>query len=351
MLLWCPHTGGMRRFLLVLLSAVVVACGMSSDVPGDAGSSRAPVGVDGDLRVDRLVSGLDGPTQMVRGPDGRLWVAQLAGGENAGEGQVVAVDTGSGEQEVLVDGLTKPTGIAWLDDSLWIATPTSVLRARGNPPGEPQIVLDDLLNNGRSNGTLTITPRGRLLFETSGRERAGSGLEGSGALWVVDPADPDQIEMRASGLKNAYAHVFDADGRLWTTEVAEPIGGSSAPDEIDRVIPGDDYGWPACVGDRVPVEAFDGDRDRCARTAAPHTTFSPVGATPTSIVVSPFDDGRFVVALWNADRVVTVPISGDGEVADLLGGISRPQHLLVDGDALLVSEHTSGTVWRVSERG
>ncbi|HSJ45996.1 MAG TPA: hypothetical protein VK923_15075 [Euzebyales bacterium] len=87
------------------------------------------VGVGAQVRVDRLVSGLEGPTQMIVGPDDRLWVAQLVGGENAGTGQVVAVDRDSGELDVLVDGLDKPTGIAWLDGGLWIATPTSVLRA------------------------------------------------------------------------------------------------------------------------------------------------------------------------------------------------------------------------------
>lgn len=342
----------MRCLLPSMLLVLAVGCaGPGADV-GDTGGSEGVVGVGDRVRVERLVSGLQEPTQMIAGPDDRLWVAQLAGAENAGTGQVVAVDPGGGRPEVLVDGLDKPTGIAWLDDSLFIATPTRVLRARGDPPGEPEVLLDGLPNNGRSNGTLTVTPHGRLLFETSGREADGGAVKGSGALWTVDPDDPDgTLEMRASGLKHAYAHVYDGDGQLWTTEVAEPIGGSQAPDEINRVTPGDDFGWPACVGDREPVRAFGGDAERCGATVPPHATFAPAGATPTSIVVSPFDADRLIVALWNADRVVTVPVSGRGDAEDLLAGIERPQHLLVDGDALLVSEHTSGTIWRVRADG
>lgn len=56
-------------------------------------------------------------------------------------------------------------------------------------------------------------------------------------------------------LKSAHAHYFTDGGQLWTTEVAEAIGGSSAPDETNRVLAGADYGWPACVGDRDPVAA------------------------------------------------------------------------------------------------
>jgi glucose/arabinose dehydrogenase len=323
--------------------------------PGAAAGGASPdvVGAGRPVRVERLVAGLEAPTQMIVGPDDRLWVAQLAGPENAGTGQVVAVDPDSGAREVLVDGLDKPTGIAWLDGSLWIATPTALLRARGNPPDRPRQYLAGLPNNGRSNGTLTVSPDDRLLYETSGRERAGGAVAGSGALWLIDPnaqvpTAPVQV---ASGLKNAYAHVYDASGQLWTTEIAEPIGGTAAPDELNRVVAGVDYGWPSCVGEREPVAAFGGDEQRCRETGLPHTTFEPVGATPTAVVVSPFDPDQLIVALWNASRVVTVPVSGERRPEDLLLGLDRPQHLLVDGDALLVSDHATGTIWRVRAEG
>lgn len=201
---------------LVLL-AVVLLAGCASDPAGVAGPGAAPTGitVTGGLRADPLVRGLDGPTQMVFGPDGRLWVAQLNGGENEQRGQVVAVDPGSGAREVVVDGLDKPTGIAWLDGDLWIATRTALLRAAGDPPGRPATVLADLPSNGRSQGTLTVTPDGTLLYETSGREQRGGGVvDGSGVLWELDPGAPDDARPVATGLKNAYAHVFDGDGAL-----------------------------------------------------------------------------------------------------------------------------------------
>lgn len=348
----------MRLLWITAALVVVAACSGGEGATGGGGgaSAAAPdavrAAVDG-VAVEQVVAGLEGPTQMIDGPDGRLWIAQLAGGENAGDGQVVAVERdGDGEPEVLLDGLAKPTGIAWLDGALWIATPTAVLRAAGDPPGAPQPVVTDLPNNGRSQGTLTVTPDGELLYGVTGRERDGGGVEGSGALYVLDPAAPDAPRRLASGFKNAYAHVYDRDGQLWTTEVAEPIGGASAPDEIDRVVAGADHGWPACVGVREPVDAFGGDEQRCADTVPPVATFDPAGVTPTSIVVDPADPDRFIVTLWNAGRVVTVPVDGGTEPEDLLTGLEHPQHLLIaDGDAVLVSDFETGTIWRVTRQG
>jgi glucose/arabinose dehydrogenase len=343
----------MRLLPIVVALALLAACTATDGAGsgGDAAESEEVTAADAGVTVEQVVSGLRGPTQMIDGPDGRLWVAQLAGGENAGDGQVVAIEGDGGEPEVLLDGLAKPTGIAWLDGALWIATPTEVLRAEGDPPGEPEPVVAGLPNNGRSQGTLTATPDGDLLYEVTGRERDGGAVDGSGALYVMDPGAPDAPRLLASGFKNAYAHVYDDDGRLWTTEVAEPIGGSPAPDEIVRVVEGADHGWPACVGDRQPVAAFGGDEQRCADTVRPVATFEPVGATPTSIVLDPTDPDRFVVTLWNAGRVVAVPVDGGAEPNDLITGLEHPQHLLVDGDAVLVSDFATGTIWRITPEG
>lgn len=335
---------GMRLLTLVVVS-VLVACSGSAN---DRESGSRPT-VAGGLRIEAVVGDLVGPTQMMAGPDGRLWVAQLNGGENEQQGQVLAIDLDSGEREVVVEGLDKPTGIAWLDGNLWIATRDALLRAEGDPPSEPTAVLDGLPNNGRSNGTLTPTPDGTLLYETSGRQRDGDVVEGSGILWELDPAEPDDPQPIATGLKNAYAHVFD-DGALWITEVAEPIGGVTPPDELNTVeVRRDaDYGWPACIGDRQPVESMGGDRERCADTVPPIVEFGP-GATPTSVAVSPFADDELIVALWNAGQVVSVAADGSGDPQPLVEGLPHPQHLLADGDALLVSDHEQGVVYRVTD--
>ncbi|WP_420642559.1 PQQ-dependent sugar dehydrogenase [Candidatus Leptofilum sp.] len=306
-------------------------------------------------------SGLSGPTQMIWGPDGRLWVAQLFEGESDEAGQVVAVDLASNSQEVLLEGLNKPTGIAVLGGALWIATKDHLLRAsldEALKPQTPKIILTNMPNNGRSNGTLTVTPNGHLLYETSGRRSGNRASDGSGILWQLDPNQPDNPAVLATGLKNAYAHVFDGNGRLWITEIGDgSVTGTDfegqPPEELNLVVTGGDYGWPQCFGKQEPALNREGSSEICTQTELPAALFPPQ-STPTSIAVAPWDDSVLLVALWLTGEVMAVQIEVDGNgrftgtSSTFLTGIQNPQHLLPTPDGrLLVSDYRTGTIYRI----
>ncbi|MEZ5218211.1 MAG: hypothetical protein R2715_16895 [Ilumatobacteraceae bacterium] len=98
------------------------------------------------------------------------------------------------------------------------------------------------------------------------------------------------------------------DGRLVTTEISDgTFDGEAAPDELVVVEPGLDHGWPACVGDRIPVVQFGGTAQGCAASPPSLAVFEP-GATPTSVAVVPWDPTRPSMPWWNQGLVVTVPI-------------------------------------------
>lgn len=333
---WCMRP---LFWFLVLLTAFSI------------GAARSPKLPDG-YRAESVVTGLRGPTQMTFGPDGRLYIAQLAGGENAGTGQVVAVDRVTGEQDILLRDLFKPTGLAVTGTDLWVLAGNRLLRAplTENGVGKVKTVLRDLPSNGRSLGTLTLTPDGKLLYETSGALTQNGPQPDSGILWQLDPADPENPKPLATGLKGAYAHTFDADGTLYTTELGDdPMDGSPPPDELNVITPGADYGWPQCYGRRLPAENNGGTAADCAKTQAPLALFAR-RATPTSVVVSPFEPGGLFVALWVPSQVVEVDAE-TGEVTPFMTGVMFPQHLLVDGDTLLVSSFAAGTVYRIEKMG
>jgi len=299
-----------------------------------------------------VVTGLRGPTQMIWGPDDRLWVAQLAGGENEGVGQVVAVSPGRAH-EVLLEGIFKPTGIAVLEGNLWIAAGNRLLRAplAGLGVGKPKVVLRNLPFNGRSNGTLTATSEG-LLFETSGRLTARGVQEDSGVLWRLDPARPTEPEPLATGLKGAYAHALDAAGRLYTAEIGDDlVNGRAPPDELNRVVEGANYGWPQCFGRGRPARNYGGTAARCRETEAPLALF-PANSTPTSVALSPFEEGALLVALWGPVNAGVVRVDVEtGEVTPFVAGLRAPQHLLgAPEGSLLVSDFATGTVYRVTRR-
>lgn len=346
--------------LLAILLALVACATATGTPPTPAPGLVWPAGYTAEI----VAQDLQNPTQMILGPDGRLWLAQLAGGENEGNGQIIALDLQTGAREQLLENLQKPTGLAVLQGALWIATEHDLLRAvlnENNRPAPPQVVLADLPYNGRSNGTLTPTPGGKLLYETSGRRQGNQAAPGAGILWQLDPADPGNPRPLASGLKGAYAHTFDEDGRLWVTEIGDGrvtgagIDDGPPPEEINLVVEGADFGWPQCFGFQEPALNHDGTVEKCRATRPPVVLFEP-HTTPTSLIPSPWQDNTLLVALWNGTAVmaVTFTIQGDNATAEsvpFITGFKNPQHLLVMPDnTLLISDYGSGTLYRLHQR-
>ena len=338
--------GVVRRPILLVVVALVASCGGSSSSETAVEDAVVPDG----FTVTEVRSGLRGPTQIGPGPDGRLLVAQLNGGEGDGTGQVLLVDLGSDEEPtVLFDGLQKPTGVALLGDEIWVMEERT-LSSGPVGGGDLEVVLDDLPYNGRSEGTLTATPDGRLLYNTSGTIDGTAAADRSGVLWALTPGG--EPEVLASGFKHAYARTYDDAGTLWQTEMSDgTYDGEPAPDELVAVTAGDEFGWPRCIGDRQPVTFYEGTADACASTPPSQALFDP-GATPTSVAVAPWDPESLLVALWNQGRVVAVPRApgnGPAEVTDFLTGIAHPQHLLADGDRLLLTDFDAGRILAVTQ--
>ena len=216
-------------------------------------------------------------------------------------------------------------------------------------------MLADLPFNGRSIGTLTPTPEGKLLFETSGARSGNGAVAGSGTLWQLDPTDPTNPQALATGLKGAYAHTFDRAGRLWTTEIGDdPVDGGAPPDELNLVVAGADFGWPPCYGMQEPATNYGGTVAACQATRPPVALFAQ-RATPTSVVPSPWAEDTLLVALWLQQSIVQVTVTAQGDnasgvVEPFITGFTNPQHLLVLADGTLLVSDFNGTIYRVGER-
>lgn len=337
----------LRRSVIGVLVGVVSLVSCVADDP-----VRSPGALDADvvLEASVVVSGLDRPTQLAIADDGAWYIAQLAGEENEMSGQVLRIDPSDpiGSRSVVLDGLDKPTGVAVFAGSLWVMERHRLVRASLDG-AELTVVVDDMVSNGRSEGSLTVDGD-RLLFDTSGRlsQRTEQPLDptsSSGVLWSIDAGG--EISPVASGFKHAYAQTRGLDGVLWTTEIADgEYDGRPAPDEIVAIIPGADHGWPRCVGDNIAVAEFGGSEEECAELQPSQVLFS-VGATPTGLAFAPWEAGQLLVALWGTGEVVAVSVesakapSGPMVVFD---GAERPQHLVAEGDRVLVVDHATGRI-------
>ena len=103
------------------------------------------------------------------------------------------------------------------------------------------------------------------------------------------------------------------------------------------------------LNDNEPVIEFGSTEEVCAALPRSQALFG-AGATPTSIVASPFEPDVILVALWNRAEVVSVRIGDDppAEPAPFLTGFGSPQHLLSIGpELLLVTDHATGDILSV----
>ena len=348
-----------QRYLVVLAMLLLASCTnpFVAPTPAQGVLRRADLVLPAGFTARLITERLHGPTQMIAGPDGRLWVAQLNGDENAGVGQVLSINPITGARRVQLEGLYKPTGIATHSGLLWIASGRELLVApigADASVGPPDPVLTELPFNGRSNGTLTVTPHGEIVYATSGSRLGNAAAPGSATLWALTPQDATHPRALATGLKGAYGHTVDAQGRIWTTEIGDdPIDDGVPPDELNLVLPGADFGWPQCAGNREPVTRYGGDAERCAQTRAPVVLFPP-SATPTSVAIAPWDETVLLVALWSRGEVVQVKVTPDGdnavgEISPFISGLRNPQHLLAWRDGgLLVSDYATGALYQIT---
>jgi glucose/arabinose dehydrogenase len=318
---------------------MTAACGSTAEVVDGTSVS------DG-FEVAVVVDDVVGPTQFFIENDGSIVAAHLNGGENDRSGRIIRVAPNGVDVDVLFTDLDKPTGVLARGDEIWVMEATRLSRGPSDG-GILQPVLTELPNNGRSQGTLTMTPDGDVLFNTSGSKRGSNVVEGSGRLWRVgDSGIPTEV---ASGFKHAYAHEFGPGGVLWSTEMSDgTFDGEVAEDELVQVVEGADHGWPYCVGPNRPVAEY--GQESCEGVPESIATFGP-GATPTSVVLSPFVDGGLHVALWARGEVVSLsqqakPGRGDGFVP-FLSGLAGPQHLVARDSRLYVSEFGANRILAV----
>ncbi len=342
---WLPNAA-----VLAMMLALLGCSAQSVDVPLEAAELADPGAiVSAGYVLSEVATGFDGPTQIAHGPDGSWVIAELNGSENAATGRVVQVMGGDPTSRIVLQaGLNKPTGVAVVGDALWIMERRRLSVASLTVGADLVSVADELPFNGRSEGSLTPDGAGGLIYNTSGSKRGSDRVEGSGVIFEITNASltPSIPQKVAEGLKHAYAHTFDADRQLWATEMSDgSFDGAQAVDELVRVIKGDDFGWPRCVGDNRPVAEFGGTPGICQASPRSHALFG-AGSTPTGLAVAPWDPDTLVVALWVDGTVVAIPRSvpeGEPWTAEvLIAGLDGPQSLLADGNRLLVLEFGTG---------
>ena len=220
-----------------------------------------PPGEDDALALTALAFGDDGALYATAPLRGEVWRFVDGDGDDL-------PDTNTAR--VILSGLRRPNALAWLDGALYVVASAEFLRWEAD--GTAQTLVDDLPTGGGY-------WNGGLAFDGEGNAYVGSGAPCAVcAARALESANPRASILRipAAGTWEVYATGIRqpaglawAAGALWTTDIAN----DGQPDELNRIIPGGDYGWPACVSG-APA---------CAESLPPALTLPP-GSVPLALL-------------------------------------------------------------------
>lgn len=277
-------------------------------------------------------------------------------------------------------GLNVPYDIRVHGGWVWVADTDAIMRfayaeGDGEASGEPEIVMP-LPGFGRN-------PARAIEFDALGRMHIGVGascnacIEADTRAAAVLRFEPDGTDgvIFARGLRDpAHLAVQPETGALWATDKArDDLGDSGPPDELNALLPGGDYGWPACTGERRADRELGGSDERCGGTIPPSVRFdtqsSPAGMAFVDSDAFPEDwQGDLLVALSGSTnrtlpvghKIVRLPFvdgAPTGAVLDFVSGWLRPDtrrwgrpiELLFAADgALLIADAGGERVYRVA---
>jgi len=329
------------------------------------------------------------PKDIIRG-----WIMAIAhgGGGAQKESNLITLlrdsdrDGRVDERSDLLTGLDSPFGVAWADDTLYVAESGAVL-AYPYSLGQTEItasprILTELPGgpiNHHWTKDLALSPDGRLLYASVGSNSnaAENGIEAEkrrAAILEIDRAT-GASRVFASGLRNPNGLTFHPEtDTLWTVvNERDELGPNLVPDYMTSVQDGAFYGWPYSyygghVDRRVRPErpdmvaqAIPPDYALSSHVAALGLTFSNGSALPADFASGAFigEHGSWNRNHFNGYKVIYVPFEGgrpSGKPQDVVTGFldgdqarGRPVGLGIDGTgALLIADDAGNTVWRVA---
>lgn len=292
------------------------------------------------------------------------------------------------ERHDLLAKLDSPFGLAWIDNTLYVATAAAIVSypyelGQNEITAQPTVLTP--LPGGPLNHhwtkDLALSPDGRMLYVSVGSNSnvGENGLEaekGRAAIWQVDRRT-GLSRTFASGLRNPNGLTFHPEtGELWTVvNERDELGPNLVPDYMTSVKEGGFYGWPwSYFGNHVDERVYPPRPDMVERAISPdyalssHVAALGMEFSMGSAMPAAYKSGAFVGqhGSWNRDtfngyKVVYIPFEQgkpSGKAQDLVTGFidgdqarGRPVGLGMDGTgALLVADDAGNAVWRISSK-
>lgn len=201
-----------------------------------------------------------------------------------------------------------------------------VIEARldGDRLHETRVLIDGIPGHPLYNGGRVAFGPDGMLYITTGwtenhqRPQDMQSLAGKILRIAPDGAIPNDNPFPGSpiyslGHRNPQGLAWDSDGQLFAAE-----HGQSGHDEINRIVPGGNYGWPLIEGDETEEGML-----------APFVHSGNGTWAPSGLV---WDGNRLLVAGLQAQSVLSV--DGDGTVEEAFPVNERMRDITVTGDGI-----------------
>jgi glucose/arabinose dehydrogenase len=305
-------------------------------------------------------------------------------------GKVVALpnrdfDNRADSVVVVLQGLTKPHGIAFIGDILYVAEEGAVKSYAYNPDTFTAEYIETLTTlpagDGHASRSLMVWPDNTKLLVSVGSSCNVCNEEDThrAALLSID-LTTKHVTPFAKGLRNTvFMTLHPVTGDIWGTDMGRDwLGDDLPPDEINIIKKDGNYGWPTCYGKNVHDTEFDKNtyiRNPCM---TPFETPSHIDlqahSAPLGIVFVPeegwpeewwYDALVAYHGSWNRStptgyKIVRIPLNTQGGHAgapdDFMTGfttntqvVGRPVGLMIEpGGVLWISDDEAGAIYRVS---
>ncbi len=248
---------------------------------------------------------------LALGPDGTLYMARTARGE------IWAMRDEDGDQFLddpflVAGGLELPTTLTVYDGALYVASVGGLVRLDPAPDGKTfdrqSVLVPDLpgADGGFWPGSVRVGPDERLYVGTGAGCTFCDGSDVRSGMLISYALDGGDRRIEASGLRDPWDFAWHPrTGDLWVIDSGRVIPGVTAvggpPDELNRVVRGANYGYPACAGDREAVADVPSGSDPCGQTEPPAFTFD-AQSNPGGVAFYPTDGFPF----WEGDLIVVL---------------------------------------------
>lgn len=330
------------------------------------------------FRISVYAGNVPNARAMALGKNGTLFVGSRSAGK------VYAVidrdkDQKADEVITLARGLNMPSGVAFRDESLYVAEVNRVLRfdqieSKLSNPGTP-VVVNDSFPKDRHHGWKFIGfgPDGMLYVPVGAPCNICERDDPRYASIMRMKPDGTGLEIFARGVRNTVGFDWHPQtNELWFTDNGrDMLGDDIPPDELNRAPqPGLHFGYPYCHGGTIPDPEF-GSKRRCDEFVAPAINLGPHVAAigmrfyTGSMFPEEYRQQIFIAehGSWNRStpigyRVTLVRLKDNRAISYepfaegwLQGGRAwgRPADVLVMPDgALLVSDDSAGVIYRIS---